>query len=101
MSFSTFHWYDFTGGLPYVLLGDPGSGKTTCLQYLTQKLIADYREDSSRQIPFYVRLSEWKDHRVSAIEFLRYSFEKLAGPTSYLGREFESLLSRGDLLIIL
>ena len=84
-----------------MLLGDPGSGKTTCLQYLTQKLIADYREDSSRQIPFYVRLSEWKDHRVSAIEFLRYSFEKLAGPTSYLGREFESLLSRGDLLIIL
>ena len=85
----------------YVLLGDPGSGKTTCLQYLTKKLIADYREDSSRQIPFYVRLSEWKDHRASAIEFLRYSFEKLAGPTSYLGREFESLLSRGDLLIIL
>lgn len=85
----------------YVLLGDPGSGKTTCLQYLTQKLIAGYREDSSRLIPFYVRLSEWKDHRTSAIEFLRIGFEKLAGSTSYLAKEFESLLSRGDLLIIL
>ncbi len=85
----------------YVLLGDPGSGKTTCLQYLTQKLIDDYREDSSRLIPFYIRLSEWKDHRMGAIEFLRQSFEKLAGLTSYLGKEFESLLSRGDLLIIL
>jgi len=85
----------------YVLLGEPGSGKTTCLQYLTQKLIDDYRKDSSGFIPFYARLSEWKDYRMSAIEFLRKSFEKLSGSTSYLAQEFESLLSRGDLLIIL
>ncbi len=85
----------------YVLLGDPGSGKTTCMQYLVQKLIADYKEDASRPIPFYVRLSEWKNTRTSALEFLRVSFERLAGSTSYLGQEFESLLSRGDLILIL
>jgi HEAT repeat protein len=85
----------------YVLLGEPGSGKTTCLQYLTLKIISEYKEGISNLLPMYVRLSDWKDRRTSALEFLRVSFEKLSGSTSYLANEFEALLSRGDLIIIL
>ena len=85
----------------YVLLGEPGSGKTTCLQYLTLRMISEYREGTSNLLPMYVRLSDWKERRTSALEFLRLTFEKLTGSTSYLANEFEALLARGDLLVIL
>lgn len=85
----------------YVLLGEPGSGKTTCMQYLIFDLIRKYREGTSTLLPIYVTLSEWKDRQISAIEFIQSSLEKLAGPASYLSVNFENLLSQGKFLVVL
>ena len=84
----------------YVLLGEPGSGKTTCLQYLIFDLIAKYKKKTSDLLPVFVSLSDWQDRRTPAVEFLRTSFIRIAGSTNYLVKDFENLLSQGKLLVI-
>ncbi|MEP7135665.1 MAG: HEAT repeat domain-containing protein [Chloroflexota bacterium] len=85
----------------YILLGEPGSGKTTCMQYLVSDLILKYREKSSDILPIYISLSDWEDRRTSAIEFLRSRIKRIVDPTNYLVKEFENLLSQGKFLVIL
>jgi HEAT repeat protein len=85
----------------YVLLGDPGSGKTTCLQVLAMDLIEKYKVGASEMLPFLVSLSEWRDRRMSALEFIRFSFTRLAGSGNCLVKEFDNLLAQGKLLVIL
>jgi len=85
----------------YILLGEPGSGKTTCMQYLVSDLISKYREKSSDLLPVFISLSDWEDRRTSAIEFLRSRIKRIAGSTNYLVSEFENLLSQGKFLIVL
>ena len=85
----------------YVLLGEPGSGKTTCLLYLALKCIADYRQQPSGALPLYVPLANWHDRRMSALDFLKSSFDRIAGPNNILTKEFESMLLNGAFLVIL
>jgi len=85
----------------YVLLGDPGAGKTTCLHYLTQLLIQQYRSGASSLLPLYATLSDWQDHRVDVLTFLKDTFSKIAGPNSALIDKLESLLSLGHVIVIL
>jgi HEAT repeat protein len=84
----------------YILLGDPGSGKSTCLHYLVTELISKYRSGASELLPIFVTLSEWRDRRVSALDFLRSSFNKLAGSSNYLTKEFDNFLAQGKFLVI-
>lgn len=46
-------------GNQILILGDPGSGKTTTLLSLTQELIAKAREDTQYPIPVVFNLSSW------------------------------------------
>ena len=53
-----------------VILGDPGSGKTTMLLELARRLLEDAREDESRQIPVILPLSSWAIQRKPVSEWI-------------------------------
>lgn len=87
-----------------VLLGEPGSGKSTCLRHLAltrlHALPAETAEPAE-QLPLYVPLSEWPADGSTAVEFLRARLESLLGPTNYYVGNFHDLLSQGAFLLLL
>jgi uncharacterized tellurite resistance protein B-like protein/DNA polymerase III delta prime subunit len=46
-----------------LILGEPGSGKTTILLKLAQELIANAREDQDNPIPVILNLSSWRPRK--------------------------------------
>lgn len=57
-------------GQGLLILGEPGSGKTTVLLDLTRDLIERARRDSSRPIPVVFNLSSWTAEKQSIDEWL-------------------------------
>ncbi len=53
-----------------LILGAPGSGKTTTMLELAQELVARAEDDSSYPIPVLFNLSSWKDERLPLTEWL-------------------------------
>jgi HEAT repeat protein len=94
-----------------VLLGDPGSGKSTCLRQLAfaelERIAAaglSLAELEARQerLPLYASLSDWKDPNVEATQFLRQQVAKVTGgEASYFYRRFPNLLAEGRFLLLL
>ena len=93
-----------------VLLGEPGSGKSTCLQHLVfteldrlDALVAGGRpgDDEPPLIPLYVTLSDWHDTGLNAEEFLRGQVESLVTPSNFFAHSFDTLLAAGRFLLVL
>lgn len=85
----------------FVLLGDPGSGKTTCLQRLALDLIEHCRaEADAAPIPIFCSLARWTDKRLTALDFLRQSVEELVGPGNCLPQLLSTMLENGRLVVI-
>jgi hypothetical protein len=86
----------------YVLLGPPGSGKSTCLERLVLDLIDAYRKDPEQEyIPVFCSLARWTNKRVSALDLLKQSVAQLTGPRNRLAGELEEYLAQGKLVVIL
>jgi energy-coupling factor transporter ATP-binding protein EcfA2 len=57
-------------GRTLLILGEPGSGKTTTLLKLAQNLIARAEEDLSRPIPVVFNLSSWAQKQLALADWL-------------------------------
>ncbi|MBD2777590.1 NACHT domain-containing protein [Iningainema tapete] len=57
-------------GRTLLILGEPGSGKTTTLLTLTKHLIISTEQDLSRQIPVVFNLSSWANKQQKIAEWL-------------------------------
>ena len=89
---------------PIVLLGNPGSGKSTVLQHVALRMIGNYRDGKSKRLPFFVRLTEYHllDGRAQPIlEFLKSRAAALVGEQHFIAREFEDLTRRNQFVFIL
>ncbi|HEY3028262.1 MAG TPA: NACHT domain-containing protein [Pyrinomonadaceae bacterium] len=82
------------GTQPLVLLGIPGSGKSTVLHHLALRMIGAYREKKSNRLPFFVRLTEYQltEGRAQPIlKFLKSRAAALVGENHFIARDFEDL----------
>lgn len=68
-----------------LILGDPGSGKTTVLLYLTRTLLDKAERDEKRRMPVVFNLSSWARQRLSLSQWmleeltLRYQVPRKVG----------------------
>jgi hypothetical protein len=90
----------------FVLLGDPGSGKSVSLRALTRKLLEKAKKGGP--IPIYINLSEWRSDSASNLEefVLRFLIEKAlldsaASSNDFLEKNFKLLQQEGEFFFIL
>jgi predicted NACHT family NTPase len=71
-----------------LILGEPGSGKTTTYLELAQTLVGKALENSDAPIPVLVNLSSWKDPQQSIFDWLVRELKSKYGIRQELGRQF-------------
>jgi uncharacterized protein YhhL (DUF1145 family) len=94
----------------FVVLGEPGTGKSVALRTLASELLA--RSRTRDRIPIYVNLREWKsetiwtlDKKPSIQEFHQFVFNNLLQEMdlpsrAFLRKHFDILLEKGFLFFI-
>ncbi len=84
-----------------VMLGAPGSGKSTMLQYLALMMIGKYRREESLFLPLYVPLTGYVNTTKSILEFLEEFVTGLVGKQHFITRNFDGLVKLGGFLLLL
>ena len=75
-------------GQKLLILGEPGSGKTTTLLELAQSLIEKALKESVPPIPVLINLSSWKEPKQSHFEWLVEELKSKYDVRQELGRQF-------------
>ena len=89
---------DIGAGRTLLILGEPGSGKTTTLLELTRDLIARAEQDTKQLIPVVFNLSSWAKKRQKIEDWL---IEELGNKYDVLKKIRESLVKEQQLLPLL
>lgn len=71
-----------------LILGAPGSGKTTTQLELAQELVKRAEEQSDYPVPVLFNLSSWKDDRQSITDWLVAELKSKYGVSKKLGQEW-------------
>lgn len=85
-----------------VLLGGPGSGKTTVLQHLALRMIGDYRDSDQRSnlLPVYLPLTKYVTPEPT-LDLVQRHIAELVGPTHFVAQNCHALARFKRLLLIL
>jgi HEAT repeats/Effector-associated domain 1/NACHT domain len=83
-----------------VLLGGPGSGKTTVLQHLALRMIGAYRSETSALLPLYLPLTKYVQAE-PALDFVERHVVDLVGEAHFVARNCHGLAKLGRFLLIL
>ncbi|MHC5762207.1 NACHT domain-containing protein [Nostoc sp.] len=81
-----------------LILGAPGSGKTTTQLELAQALISHAEEQPDYPVPVLLNLSSWKDNRQPIAEWLVVNLKSKYGVSTKLGKDW---LENRQLLLML
>ena len=71
-----------------LILGAPGSGKTTTLLQLAQDLISRAQEDSNQPIPVLLNLSSWKEDKQSIKDWIIDDLKQKYGVRKDIGKKW-------------
>ena len=77
---------DINGQL--LILGAPGSGKTTTLLELAKVLVARAQENSELPVPVLLNLSSWKDDKQGIADWMAAAFKPKYGLRVDIGKQF-------------
>src|SRR5207244_7095764 len=80
-----------------IIVGEPGSGKTTLFLHLAQYLIERARKDETQPIPVILKLSLWAKKRLPLTEWL---VKELETEYSIITQDAEALVRDGRLLLL-
>lgn len=75
-------------GRTLLILGNPGSGKTTTLLKLAQSLVARSEVDLSQPIPVVLNLSSWADKQLPMDKWLVEALRDIYGASRTLGKKW-------------
>ena len=84
--FEVFESREIAGKL--LILGNPGSGKTTTQLELAQALVNKSEEQPDYPIPILLNLSSWQNERQSIIEWLLIELKSKYGISNKLGKQW-------------
>lgn len=84
-----------------VLLGDPGSGKTTSLRYIALKLIETLHVSGVGLIPVWISLGNWSDKNMPVVEFLWHEYLRFVGTSNISIDDFERDTEQGKYFFLL
>lgn len=84
-----------------LILGEPGSGKTTTLLELARDLIARAESDPSRPVPVVFNLSTWNKETRGRLEFFEWLVSELSSKYQVPKRKGSAWLENNRLLLLL